>query len=279
MANGPYSQSGGYRHDRMRDERDHSRDESFRDRDRGSSGGYRPGDTGYGSGYSAGDRDDDVFGGRDTDDRSRSSRYGRGEHWADNDFGHERGYGDTGQSRIWARDAYRGRPTSFSYDPRSDRVNQVENQYYGSDYEHRQDRDYRYEPNARSRSQGDDQRGRSFMQRAGDEVASWFGDEDAERRRDMDAHRGKGPKGYQRSDARIEEDVNDRLSDDPMLDASNISVTVSQAEVTLDGFVSSRADKRRAEDLVDNISGVRHVQNNLRVGDGQAGTDSGAPAI
>jgi osmotically-inducible protein OsmY len=278
MANGPYSQSGGYRNDRMRDDRDYSRDDSFRERGRGSSGINRPGETGYGRGYSAGDRDDDVFGGREMDDQSRWSRYGRGEQWADDNFGHDRGSGDTGQSRIWARDAYRGRPTSFSYDPRSERVNQVENQYYGSDYEHRQDRGYRYEPNARSR-RDDDGRERSFMQRAGDEVASWFGDEDAERRREMDAHRGKGPKGYQRSDARIEEDVNDRLSDDPMLDASNISVTVKEAEVTLDGFVSSRTDKRRAEDLADGISGVRHVQNNLRVNTGQTDTLTGSTTV
>jgi hypothetical protein len=29
--------------------------------------------------------------------------------------------------------------------------------------------------------------------------------------------------------------------------------------------VNSREDKRRAEDLTENVSGVRHVQNNLRV--------------
>jgi sensor histidine kinase regulating citrate/malate metabolism len=50
-----------------------------------------------------------------------------------------------------------------------------------------------------------------------------------------------------------------------MLDASNITVAVSGGEVTLDGTVYSREDKRRAEDLADNVSGVRHVQNNLRV--------------
>jgi osmotically-inducible protein OsmY len=94
----------------------------------------------------------------------------------------------------------------------------------------------------------------------------------------MDEHRGKGPKGYQRSDARIEEDVNDRLSDDPVLDASNISVLVKEAEVTLEGFVNSRWDKRRAEDLVDDISGVKHVQNNLRVGNG-ASTLSGSTTV
>jgi osmotically-inducible protein OsmY len=42
-------------------------------------------------------------------------------------------------------------------------------------------------------------------------------------------------------------------------------VTVANGEVTLDGTVPSREQKRRAEDVVDDLSGVRNVQNNLRV--------------
>lgn len=78
-------------------------------------------------------------------------------------------------------------------------------------------------------------------------------------------HRGKGPRGYRRSDERVREDVCDRLTDDPFLDASNIEVTVKDCEVTLSGAVNSREDKRRAEDLIERISGVRDVTNNLRV--------------
>ncbi len=78
-------------------------------------------------------------------------------------------------------------------------------------------------------------------------------------------HRGRGPRGYTRSDERIREDVCDRLADDPMIDASDIEVQVANAEVTLNGHVDSRWLKRRAEDIVDDISGVRHVQNNLRI--------------
>lgn len=78
-------------------------------------------------------------------------------------------------------------------------------------------------------------------------------------------HRGRGPKNYTRSDERIRDDVNDRLSDDSWLDASEIDVQVSKCEVTLTGTVNSREDKRRAEDLADQVSGVKHVQNNLRV--------------
>ena len=212
--------------------------------------------------------------------------------------------------------------------------------------QHRRDRGYRR-----------DERG--FIDRAGDEVRSWFGDDDAERRRQLDdrdryrgytndrnnggyysdrssyadrgwsdrphgygdrgygtrdyanrdyANRdygnrdsgddywrvanysgregypgsfrdqqgfdagsrgsfaGRGPKGYQRSDARINEDVCDRLCDSPDIDATNVDVRVNAGEVTLSGTVSSRDEKRRAEDMIEHVSGVREVHNNLRVG-------------
>ena len=105
---------------------------------------------------------------------------------------------------------------------------------------------------------------RGFFERAGDEVLSWFGDEDAQRRRERD-HRGRGPSDYVRSDDRIREDVNDRLTEDYWVDASRIGVTVSDGEVTLAGSVDSKRAKCRAEDLADDVTGVKHVQNNLRV--------------
>ena len=77
-------------------------------------------------------------------------------------------------------------------------------------------------------------------------------------------HRGKGPKGYKRSDDRIREDVCDRLSDDDELDASEITVTVKGGEVTLEGTVEDRRAKQRAEDLAEAVSGVRDVDNKLR---------------
>lgn len=78
------------------------------------------------------------------------------------------------------------------------------------------------------------------------------------------AHRGRGPKGYRRSDERILEDVCDRLTEDRELDAAGIEVRVEGGEVTLSGTVESRADRRRAEDLAESVSGVTHVTNNLR---------------
>lgn len=123
------------------------------------------------------------------------------------------------------------------------------------------------------RGYGDNRGGeeRGFLQRAGDEVASWFGDESASRRREQD-HRGRGPSNYTRSDERIREDANDHLTHDWGVDATNITVSVSNGELTLDGTVDSRQAKRRAEDAVEHISGVKHVQNNLRVQDRSAST-------
>lgn len=109
---------------------------------------------------------------------------------------------------------------------------------------------------------------RGFFDRASDEVMRWFGDEDAARRREMDSrenHRGKGPSGYTRSNERILEDANERLMNDWSVDASKITVTCEDGEITLTGTVDSRSAKRRAEDIVEDIPGVKHVQNNLRV--------------
>jgi hypothetical protein len=76
---------------------------------------------------------------------------------------------------------------------------------------------------------------------------------------------GRGPKGYQRSDDRIREDVSDRLTAHGQIDASDIEVRTQAGEVTLVGFVDSRAVKRAAEDLAEDVPGVREVHNQLRV--------------
>ena len=109
---------------------------------------------------------------------------------------------------------------------------------------------------------------RGWLDRLADKLASWFGDEDAERRYRMDDRRdrprGKGPKSYRRSDERIREDVNDQLSEG-YLDASEVEVTVVDGVVTLSGTVNSRSDKRRAEDIAEDVRGVKNVENRLRV--------------
>lgn len=214
-----------------------TREDGFGDRRQGS-GAYGAGND-YDQARRAGSyrREGDGYGQGLSSDHGpdRVPRYGR-EEWATPDLDYlerdfeDRGFGDRGYT---------------PYDP--PRTNRAGNPYR--------------ERNRQAYGGGE----RDLWDRASDEVASWFGDDDAESRRAMDRHRGKGPKGYKRTDARIEEDLNDRLSEDNALDASDIEVTVSEGEVTLNGFVGDRFDKRRAEDIADSVSGVTHVQNNLRI--------------
>lgn len=186
--------------------------------------------------------------------------------YSSSDYGYGGGYGAgqqnaggqqpyfTGQQQAWEVPSSYGAPGTFgsSYGGGTGTYGGGAggSQGYGEDY-----RDHGYASR---------QHERGFLQRAGDEVASWFGDEDAARRREQD-HRGRGPADYTRSDERIREDANDRLTEDWRVDASRISVTVENGEITLSGTVTRREDKRRAEDIVEDMSGVKHVQNNLRV--------------
>lgn len=78
-------------------------------------------------------------------------------------------------------------------------------------------------------------------------------------------HAGRGPKGYRRDDARITEDINEALTHDAHIDASEIEVQVSGGEVTLTGTVDNRDAKRHAEDIAERISGVSDVNNQIRV--------------
>jgi osmotically-inducible protein OsmY len=78
-------------------------------------------------------------------------------------------------------------------------------------------------------------------------------------------HRGKGPRGYERSDERIHEEVCERLTHHPLIDASLMEVSVKNREVTLSGQVLDRQMKHMAEDVADEVSGVREIHNNLRV--------------
>ncbi|HEY4425467.1 MAG TPA: BON domain-containing protein [Pyrinomonadaceae bacterium] len=221
---------------------------------RGSYGGG-----GYGGGgYSGGGRESERYnresssgGGRET---GREGYWGRGwENERDDDTRESRygSYGRSGAERGYSEGMRDYSQQRYNY-PTGFRSNES---YGGRGYD-----------NDRNRYESGEDRG--WWDRASDAVASWFGDEDAERRRRMDQqreHRGRGPKNYRRSDERIKEDVNDRLSDDYYVDASEVEVMVSNTEVTLTGTVNSREDKRRAEDIAESVSGVTNVENRLRV--------------
>lgn len=113
--------------------------------------------------------------------------------------------------------------------------------------------------------------GRDFQPSSAGHASAAFG---LQQPTQQQTHRGKGPKGYQRTDERIREEICELLSDDFQIDASEISVEVKDGIVTLEGTVQDRAQKHRIEDIADNCSGVKDVHNSLRVvrQAGQSGT-------
>lgn len=239
--------------------------ERRRSRNFGSQSGYgdsfNPTSGSYGSDYNRnwGSRSGNLGGASS----GYGSDYNRGEYgrWSEG-YGFNSPYYDANSSdRGW--DDYSQR-TSFG------RRGRYGNEgYMGANYGRRSENDF-------NRDRGND-RDRNWWDRASDEVSSWFGDEDAERRRRQDRerdNRGRGPRGYQRSDERIKEDINDRLSDDSWVDATEVSVEVNRGEVVLSGTVDNRIEKRRAEDLAESISGVRNVENRIRVTDHTSYGDS-----
>jgi hypothetical protein len=89
------------------------------------------------------------------------------------------------------------------------------------------------------------------------------------------SHAGKGPKGWQRSDDRIREEVNEALARHPEIDATEIEVRVQGGEVTLTGTVQERRAKRLAEDIVERVFGVSDVQNQIKHKPESSGTSFG----
>ena len=200
-----------------------------------------------------------------------------------NDYNRVNYFPDNDENRDYDERDYENNQygTSGTYGYRS---NQGQGQSgYKSDFEK-----HYYQQKPRSRYGGDERNygnanqagfDRDWWDRTRDAVASWFGDDDAERRHKKDkrnmGYRGKGPKNYHRSEQRIWEDICDRLTEDDMVDATDIDVQVQGTEVILTGNVSSREQKRRAEDIVESVSGVHNVENRIRVVQTQTAMNTG----
>jgi len=248
------------------------------------------------------------------------SDYGPGREYGESEFGYgsqypnqgqSRGYGDRGDQggRYEGNRPYRGGQTyegSRAYQGgqgyESGRGGYFE-PYYGGTGQPYYGQSYgRGDYGGQGRGQ---QRG--WWDPAGGEGRSWFGDENAARRRQFDEQRGgyggfyssherpgygtsnygrsdygsnyggmsagqtgglytgRGPKGWKRGDERIMEDVCQRLTEHPGIDASDIEVKVENGEVTLTGTIEDRRIKRMAEDTAEDVSGVTEVHNQLRV--------------
>ncbi|HZU75446.1 MAG TPA: BON domain-containing protein [Dehalococcoidia bacterium] len=78
-------------------------------------------------------------------------------------------------------------------------------------------------------------------------------------------YRGRGPRGYRRSDEALYEEICERMTRHPGLDATDFEVLVDDGDVTLIGTVEDRAQKRIAEEVAEQVSGVRNVANHLTV--------------
>ncbi|MDT5270682.1 MAG: hypothetical protein QOH49_2868 [Acidobacteriota bacterium] len=244
---------------------------------------------------------------RDPGTRESGSRYGRevlsGGGYAPAPRRHEgEEYGRAYGVRPPARDYERRGERPYKRDDEADEVRDYDTDYgrttsrfYGrSGYEYgRDDYDDRGEHGRRAAVGREDDRGGdggSWLDRAADQVRSWFGsDDDPEGVRRVDEarraygrsegkFRGRGPKNYRRSDERLREVVCDRLTDNEWLDASDVECNVVAGEVILTGSVDSRYAKRLAENIAESVSGVQNVQNNLRVQSYQAGMNAPLPA-
>ncbi len=160
----------------------------------------------------------------------------------------------------WGNPSFTTNRTGREYQRINDNHGDFQNQREQNAADEYESRDYDY-----NRFGMGNQRG--TWNRRGDESYDWgeHNQNTSHYSSDLAKHRGKGPKGFFRSDERIREDINSRLTDDAYVDASEIEVTVEKGEVTLTGTVPDRSSKRRAEDIAEFVSGVINVENRLRV--------------
>jgi osmotically-inducible protein OsmY len=256
-------------HDNYRRSRHRDDDDDDRARRRGIGGGYDPYDAreawppGYGGSATASGRHAYGYGG-ETSGAGRRSRNDDDADYDRYDYGRYGGGRDLDDEEHSRRSSRRGAAWYGTKD--YDRY--AAGGRYGA----------QYGASRRSGLYGDDYaasggsipRGRQYSGYGSESMGMSAG-----LQRGMGSMAGKGPKGYVRSDERIREDVCECLTDDPHLDASSIEVKVKNGEVTLSGTVESRDAKRHAEELTDRVSGVKDVQNSLRVQNASRTTEAG----
>jgi hypothetical protein len=72
------------------------------------------------------------------------------------------------------------------------------------------------------------------------------------------------PAAVDPSSQTIREDIRQRFATKPSLDCSGIEVSMVDGVVTLDGHIDSPIARQGAEELCEQVPGVRSVRNNLR---------------
>ncbi|MFT3698018.1 MAG: BON domain-containing protein [Kofleriaceae bacterium] len=266
-----------YGHPRRREERD---EHGYQDpRDRGDFHDYRPG-SGYG--YDDDGRDQ----GRDLANYRRDDTEFRGQSGSHAGFGgNNRSWGNQGGNPgRWGEFDRGGRWSPASHDVeynsqsphagRSDHYSRFggygEGQYDMQNSWRRDQRQWRDHDNYDDSNRQMNRGGYGFEGQSG-YTGGQYANRDGGYGYARGPHVGKGPAGYQRSDERIKEIVNDALTEHGHVDASNITVDVKNGEVTLTGHVDDRDAKRLAEDIAASQSGVKDVANQLRVGPPMSG--------
>jgi hypothetical protein len=165
----------------------------------------------------------------------------------DRDFEQERQARQRENDDDWDWYYYEYRYVPYAYSPY--RRNQFDRNNYGRDYEH-SNRDYEWRQRNRYGSEYD------YDYDYGTEPYGGLS---------YGRYSGVGPRGYRRSDDRIKDDVNDRLTWHGYIDATDIQVEVNDGVVTLKGLVENRRQKRMAEDAAESIPGVEDVENQLKL--------------
>lgn len=82
-------------------------------------------------------------------------------------------------------------------------------------------------------------------------------------------HSGRAPKSYKRTDDRIQEDIYERLTSCD-IDCTDITCNVKDGEVSLSGTVQDRRNKFDIEHIADGVTGVRDINNQIRVDSNRA---------
>lgn len=239
----------GYRHDSY-DSYDNSELSGVYGRDDGGRFGGNAGPR-YAPGYAA--QDFETSGGAPGYGAERGRRpWGRETQRFDRNRYPEYGYGQSDQDRV-------GRTGQYAD---QDRYQTRSNRWYAERDSASQDYDRSFDPYGFG--------GRNYMERNPQwrpEREEQFRTGDYRQASDYrySDHAGRGPRDYTRSDERLKEDLCERLTRAPHIDASDISVEVNDGRVTLNGKVDSRHTKYNVENLVDVCMGVKEIDNRLGI--------------
>jgi osmotically-inducible protein OsmY len=275
-------------------DRDDEREQSYRsgeDRERYRDSGRREDDRGFIN--RAGDQIRSWFGDEEAERRRRmdEQQYGRRQHGQQqSDYRQDYSRGGQDYRRDYGQDYRRDYGQEYGQDTERYRRG-TEGFDYGRDYWKQQDSDRertgghnRWDEQSQRQNYGGETFSRGSSSSSGKQSwQGWQAGQGAGRwesgspqtegwqQNQRQNFIGRGPRNYKRSDERITEDVNEQLTRHHMIDASDIEVTCREGEVTLTGTVETREMKRLAEDIAENVWGVREVHNQIRAKQWQQG--------